>query len=105
MISFSGDWICYLLHLCIFLYVIAVFRERGGRLSDTNWTQTQNHLVRKRTLNHVASLAKNHMASLAKQLSVCLQTKWFWVRVQVQSLKRQISRVLRARSSLAFRQV
>ena len=31
-------------------------------LSDCNWTQTQNHLVRKRTLNH-----------LAKWLSIC-----FW---------------------------
>ena len=36
----------------------------------------QNHLVRKWTLNH-----------LAKWLSVCLQTKWFWVRVQLQLLK------------------
>ena len=26
------------------------------------------------------------MASLAKWLSVCLRTKWFWVRVQLQSL-------------------
>ena len=24
-------------------------------LSDCNWTQTQNHLVRKRTLNHLDS--------------------------------------------------
>ena len=26
-------------------------------LSDCNWTRTQNHLVRKRTLNHLVSLA------------------------------------------------
>ena len=51
-------------------------------LSDCNWTRTQNHLVRKRTLNHLAK---------------------FWVRVQLQSLKLQISRLLRA-SSLTFRQ-
>ena len=48
-------------------------------LSDCSWTRTQNHLVRKRTLNH--------LASLAKWLSVRLQTKWFWVRVQLQSIK------------------
>ena len=28
------------------------------RLSDCNWTRTQNHLVLKRTLNHLAKLAK-----------------------------------------------
>ena len=39
--------------------------------SDCNWTRTQNHLVRKRTLNHLAS--------------VSLRTKCFWVRVQLQS--------------------
>ena len=29
----------------------------------------------------------NHLANLAKWLSVRLRTKWFWVRVQLQSLK------------------
>ena len=43
---------------------------------DCNWTRTQNHLVLKRTLNQ--------MASLAKWLGVRLRTKWFWVRVQLQ---------------------
>ena len=28
-------------------------------LSDSNWTQTHNHLVHKRTLNHLAKLATN----------------------------------------------
>ena len=41
-------------------------------LSDFNWTRTHNHLVHKRTLNHLAKLAK-----------------WLWVRVQLQSLKFQ----------------
>ena len=27
-------------------------------ISDCNWTQTHNHLVRKRTLNHLAKLTK-----------------------------------------------
>ena len=70
---------------------------------DCNWTRTQNHLVLKRTLNHLAKLAI--WASLAKWLSVRLRTKWFWVRVQLQSLHLQISRLLRARSSLTFRQL
>ena len=34
-------------------------------LSDCNWTRTHNHLVDKRTLNHLAKLAK-----LAEWLSV-----------------------------------
>ena len=38
-------------------------------------------------------------------MSVRLRTKWFWVRVQVQSVHFQISRLLRARSSLTFRQL
>ena len=63
--------------------------------SDCNWTQSQNHLVCKRTINHIAkcvSLAK--CVILAKWLSVRLRTKWFWVRVQLQSLNLQISRLL-----------
>ena len=42
--------------------------------SDCNGTRTHNHLVPKRT-------------SLVKWLSVCLRTKWLWVRVPLQSLK------------------
>ena len=34
---------------------------------------------------------------------VRLQTKWLWVRVPLQSLKLQISRLFRARSSLTFK--
>ena len=50
-------------------------------LSDGIWTRTQNHLVHKWTLNHLAKLP-----SLAKWLSVRLPTKWlFWVRIQLQS--------------------
>ena len=45
------------------------------------------------------------VASLAKWLSVRLRNKWFWVRVQLQSLDLHISRLLRARSSLTFRQL
>ena len=63
-------------------------------LSDCNWTRSQNHLVCKRTLNH-----------LANWLSFHLRTKWFQVRVQLQSLKLQILHLLRARSSLTFKQL
>ena len=50
-------------------------------LSDCNWTQSHNHLVLKKTLNHLAKLA-----SLAKWLSVCLQTNWLWIQVQLKLL-------------------
>ena len=66
---------------------------------DSNEIQTHNHLVRKRTLNHLAKLT-----SLAKWLSVRLRTKWLWVRIPLLSLKLQIWRLLRARSSLTFSQ-
>ena len=60
-------------------------------LSNCNWTRTQNYLVRKRTFKYLAKwfrLAKILILlfSLAKWLSVRLRTKWFWVRVQLQSL-------------------
>ena len=58
---------------------------------------THNHFVHKWTLNH--------LASVAKWLSAHLWTKWLWVRVQLQSLKLQISHLLWARSSLTFRQL
>ena len=75
-------------------------------LSDRNWAWTQNHLVRKQTLSKLAKwLIKWLSTSLTKWLSVRLQTKWFWVRVQLQSLKLQISRLLRERSSLTFRKL
>ena len=50
--------------------LLAWSRREIWSLSDCNWTRIQNHLVHKR----------------AKWLSVHLQTKWFWVQVQLQSL-------------------
>ena len=49
------------------------FRSRREiwRLSDCNWTRTQNHLAK--------------LGSLAKWLSVRLRTKWFRIRVQLHS--------------------
>ena len=60
-------------------------------LSDCNGTRTRNHLVRKRTLNHLAKPWR---------------TPWpNWLNVPLQSLKLQISHLLRATSSLTFRQI
>ena len=68
-------------------------------MTDSNGIRTHNHLVRKQTLNHLAKLA-----SLTKWLSVRLRTKCLWVRIPLLSLKLQIWPLLRARSSLTFRQ-
>ena len=57
---------------------LARSRREIWRLSDCNWTRNQNQLVLKRTLNH--------LAKLAKWLSVRLRTKWFRVLVQLQPL-------------------
>ena len=65
--------------------LLAQSRHEIWSWSDCSWTWTQNHLVRKRTLNHLTKLVQ--WLSLAKWLIVCLRTKWFWVRVQLQSLE------------------
>ena len=76
------------------------------------WKQTPKKPTRIRVNKHtlikkwlVLTTQLNHFASLAKWLSVHLWTEWLWVRVQLQSLKLQILRLLRARSSLTFRQM
>ena len=50
--------------------LLAQSRRKIWSLSDCNWTRTQKHLVRKRTLNHLAKLVL-----LGKWLSVRLRTK------------------------------
>ena len=87
--------------------------QAGRNLSDCNWTRTHNHLIHKRTLNHLANLAfyLNDWAMLWKMywmkwlqldsnpeplnsltntqpfgqisLSVRLWPKWLWVWVQL----------------------
>ena len=54
--------------------------------SDCNWTRTHNHLIRKRTLNHLAKLALNDWAVLwviicTVYLVVCSWPVWLngWV--------------------------
>ena len=45
------------------------------------------------------------MVSLAEWVSVCLQSKWLWFWVPLQSLKLQMSHLFRARISLKFMQL
>ena len=45
--------------------------EAVKSLNDCNWTRTRNHLLHKRTLNHLGKLV-----SLDKWLSVGIRTKW-----------------------------
>ena len=47
--------------------IIDISRNNEHTTSNCNWTRTHDHLVHKRTLNHLAKLA-----SLAKWLSVRL---------------------------------
>ena len=75
----------YKIKYCIFL------------LSDKNDIRTYNHLVRKRTLNHLAKLAKS--------LNVRLRTKWLWVQITLLLLKLQIPRLFWTRGSLTFKQL
>ena len=70
---------------------------------DWNWTRKQNHLILTQRLNHLAKLS-GRLAILRVQVFE-YSFRWFWVRVQLQSLHLQISRLLRARSSLTFKQL
>ena len=47
------------LYICLNVKeLLAPSRREIWSLSDCNWTRTHNHLVHKRTLNHLAKLAK-----------------------------------------------
>ena len=56
--------------------LLARSRRHIWILSDSNDIRTHDHLGRKRTLN-----------PWAKWLSVCLRTKWLWVRISLLSLE------------------
>ena len=52
-----SEWIT--LYSCLNVKeLLAQNRREIWSLSDCNWTRTHNHLVRKRTLNHLVKLAK-----------------------------------------------
>ena len=49
--------------------LLARNRREIGSLSDCSGTQTHNHLIRKRTLNHLAKLAKEHTVKRTVHIS------------------------------------
>ena len=70
-------------------------RKRHSISDDSNVIRTHNHLVGKRTPSHSAKLSL---------MVECSRTKWLWVRLKLLSLTFHIWSLLRARSSLTFRQ-
>ena len=101
--------------------LLARSRHHIWSLSDSNGIRTHNHLVRKRTLNHLAKLVKwlscvvstylygafdCMLLSCHVRVSERIHTLQFsWMsRNSLLSLKLQICHLLRARSSLTFRQ-
>ena len=74
----------YLSVRCIWLYVLVMSRTRF---------RVNPHSI-------AAWMSRNSLFEAAR--SVCLRTKSLWVRFQLQSLKLQISCLLRAKSSLTF---
>ena len=72
----------------LFMFFHKISAKISTFSSECNGTRTQSGQV-----------------SLAKWLSVRLWTKWLWVPVPLQSLKLQVLRLFRARSSLTFRQI
>ena len=51
--------------------------------NDCNWTRTQNHLARKRTLNHMAKLAKGLCCVLSTYLYGAFDCMFFSCHVRV----------------------
>ena len=118
------------LYTClIFKELLGCSRREIWGWSDCNWTRTQNQLVFERTLNHLVKFNKwlrfvqntylygafdcmflsRHVRvfrlnphSIVAWLSrnSLLKTRWFCVRVQLQWLHLQISRLLLGRNSL-----
>ena len=89
-------WDCWL-WLAVFTVLSSGKDGRYGfKISRKHWRYVATGLKPRTTyfVNEHSAIS----ASLAKWLSVCLRTKWFWVRIQLQSLKRQILRLLRART-------
>ena len=83
--------------LCSWLIVKELFawsRHKIWRLSDCNWTRTQNHLVCKQILNHLAKLAKWLSCVLSTYLygafdCMFLSSLWLflWVKVWLRILE------------------
>ena len=64
------------LYICLNVKeLLAPSRREIWSLSDCNWTRTHNHLVHKRTLNHLAKLAK----WLSSVVSTYLYGAFYWM--------------------------
>ena len=98
--------------------LLAQSRRHIWSLSGSNGIRTHNHLVRKQIdmeygrnryerciCFYIFVTVMGLKNSLAKYLSVRLRTKWLWVRIPLLSLKLKIWCLLRAKSSLTFRQM
>ena len=89
--------------------LLALSRCEIWRLRDCNWTRTHNHLFHKRALNHLAKLAKWLSCIVSTYLYGafgCIRVSPLYSCLNVKALlKLQISRLLRARSFLTFRQL
>ena len=69
----------------------------------TGWHSYRSSVISIKLL-FICFIRQMTQASLAKYLSVGLRTKWLWFRIPLLSPKLQIWLLLRARSSLTFRQ-
>ena len=72
---------------------------------NCNWTRTHIHLVRKRTRNHLAKLAKWLSWVVSTYLYGVFDCMLLSCHVRVSERNPQISRLFRAWSSLTFRQL
>ena len=89
------------------LNFLLLLRQFAVNISTRNIDQVVSMLFfqRRRSFNVVSTFKwQQPLASLAKWLSIRLRTKWLWVRISLLSLKLQMWRLHRARSSLTFRQ-
>ena len=81
------------------------------KICDSNEIWTHNHLVCKGTINHLAKLVKWLSCVVSTYLHNAFDCmllschKRLWVQILLLSLKLQMWRLLRARSSLTFRQL
>ena len=68
-------------------------------------TWYENNLQSNAPYRKVLTTQLNHFARWAKYSSVCLETKWLWVRIPLLPLKLYILRLVWTRRSLIFRQL
>ena len=95
-------WLSYVVSTYLYGTFDCMFLECHVRVSEWIRSWHDRSIKSNTPYRQVLITQLNHLASLAKWLIARLQTKWLWVRVPWQSLKRKISRLFQARSSLTF---